>query len=249
MVVMAVFHSCRTSKICTGKMIRRIRDYGKKEPCRDAHKIYIVCEGRETEPNYFSFFEACSSNLEIITIPPTNGTDTIKLMEEAKSQLSGDNRKYTVEYEHGDTVWFVFDTDLNEFEDKIAPLRTFCDEKNSFISDKLDEVKPYKAWNMAQSNPSFEVWLYYHFYTNVPKSDDVEKFASFKDYVNSCISGGFDYQKDPVRLEDAIKNASDNFINNNDGTLACYSTEMIHLGKEILNFTKTELDKLRNKLG
>lgn len=230
-------------------MIRRIRDYGKKEPCRDAHKIYIVCEGRETEPNYFSFFEACSSNLEIIAIPPSVGTDTIKLMEEAKAQLLGNNRKYTVEYEHGDTVWFVFDTDLNEVEGKVEPLRTFCEEQNSSISAELDEVKPYKAWNMAQSNPSFEVWLYYHFYPEAPKTEDIESQKSFKDYVNSCISGGFDYQKDPARLEDAISNASANFYKNSDGTLARYSTEMMILGKEILNFTKSELDKLRNKLG
>lgn len=230
-------------------MIRRIRDYGKKEPCRDAHKIYIVCEGRETEPNYFSFFETCSSNLEIIAIPPTVGTDTIKLMEEAKSQLLGDNRKYTVEYEHGDTVWFVFDTDRNEVEGKVDPLRRFCEEQNLSISAKLDEVKPYEAWNIAQSNPSFEVWLYYHFFAEAPNTEDVESQASFKDYVNSCISGGFDYQKDPARLENAIRNASSNFCKHSDGTLACYSTEMIILGKEILNFTKSELDKLRNKLG
>ena len=46
----------------------------------------------------------CSSNLEIITIPPTDGTDAIKLMEKAKEQLLGEGRTFTVEYEHGDTV-------------------------------------------------------------------------------------------------------------------------------------------------
>jgi len=38
-------------------MIQRRRDYGKREPSRDAHKIYLVCEGKGTEPDYFKFFE------------------------------------------------------------------------------------------------------------------------------------------------------------------------------------------------
>ena len=46
MDVMVVFLSCRTSKTCTGDMIQRRRDYDKREPSRDAHKIYIVCEGK-----------------------------------------------------------------------------------------------------------------------------------------------------------------------------------------------------------
>lgn len=54
---MGGFHSCLTLKICIGNMIRRIKEYAKREPSRDAHKIYIVCEGKGTEPYYFSFFE------------------------------------------------------------------------------------------------------------------------------------------------------------------------------------------------
>ena len=62
MAVMAAYLSCPTSKTCIGDMIRRIRDYSKREPSRDAHKIYIICEGKGTEPNYFAFFEGMSSN-------------------------------------------------------------------------------------------------------------------------------------------------------------------------------------------
>ena len=38
---MVVFPSCRTSKTCIGNMIQRRKEYGKREPSRDAHKIYI----------------------------------------------------------------------------------------------------------------------------------------------------------------------------------------------------------------
>lgn len=152
MVAMEASHSCRTLRICIGKMIQRRKDYGKREPSRDAHKIYIVCEGKGTEPDYFAFFEGLSSNLQVITIPPTEGrTDPLKLMERAKQVLLGDNREYSVEYENGDTVWFVIDTDTWEKEGKIAPLRDFCSEQNTNISRIFDEIKVYDAWNVAQS--------------------------------------------------------------------------------------------------
>ena len=249
MAVMVVFLSCRTSKICIGNMIQRRRDYDKREPSRDAHKIYIVCEGKGTEPNYFAFFEGLSSNLQVITIPPTDGTDPLKLMERAKQVLIGDGRDYTLEYEHGDTVWFVVDTDTWEQEGKITPLREFCAQKNAAISSEYDEVKAYSAWNVAQSNPCFEIWLYYHFYENRPIQEEVEKYASFKEYVHNSISGGFNFEKDPVRLEDAIMNTKNNFSLDKSISILIFASEMYRLGAEIDGFVKTDILKLKNKLG
>ncbi len=230
-------------------MIQRRKDYSKHEPTKDSHKIYVICEGKGTEPDYFAFFEGLSSNLQVITIPPTTGTDPLKLMELSKEILAGENRQFTVNYQYGDTVWFVIDTDSWETEGKIAPLRRYCTEKNQHITDELDEVKPYNAWNVAQSNPSFEIWLYYHIYDSKPKDEEVANAHSFKEFVGKSISGGFDCQSHPVYLEDAIKHSMSNFSRNNDGLLEKYTTEMHVLGHEILNFTKLELDKLKNKIG
>ena len=41
-------------------MITRRKDYTKHAPSKDASKIYIVCEGAETEKGYFNFFEGLS---------------------------------------------------------------------------------------------------------------------------------------------------------------------------------------------
>ena len=249
MADMAVFLSCRTSKICIGDMIQRRREYGKREPSRDAHKIYIVCEGMGTEPDYFAFFEGLSSNLEVVTIPPKEGNDPMKLMDQAKQKLVGEEREYTVDYRQGDTVWFVIDTDEWENQGKIAPLRDFCVAQNASISEKWDEVKTYHAWNVAQSNPCFEIWLYYHFYDIKPNMDEVEECVSFKEFVFNHISGGFDFSKDPVRLDDAVANAEKHHALYDKGLLKPYSTEMYVLGKEINGFVKSDLKKLRNKLG
>ena len=128
-------------------------------------------------------------------------------------------------------------------------MRDFCANQNASISEKWDEVKTYRAWNVAQSNPCFEIWLYYHFYDNKPNPDEVEECASFKEFVFNHISGGFDFTKDPVRLEDAIANAEKHCSFDEKGLLKDYSTEMFVVGKEIDGFVKSDLKKLRNKLG
>lgn len=230
-------------------MIARRKDYSKKEPSRDSHKIYIVCEGTGTEPNYFSFFDGLSSNLQIITIPPENGTDPVKLMELARMAFMGDDRRYTIDYLQNDCVWFIIDTDSWEKEGKIDPLRKFCDELNSGICKQFDEVKSYPAWNVAQSNPSFEIWLYYHFYSEKPTEAEVEKSVTFKEFVNALIQGGFNFNTDQTRLPDAIINAENNFsVNSISNSPELYSTEMHILGKEIYSFVKNDLAKLKNKL-
>ena len=230
-------------------MITRRKDYIKKSPSRDASKIYIVCEGAETEKNYFGFFEGLSSNLKLIVIPPDEGTDPLKLMGLAKRELLDETRRYTLDFMQNDKVWFAIDTDSWEAEGKVLPLRNFCEDQNRMIKDRYDEVKPYRAWNVAQGNPCFEIWLYYHLYDSVPSSEDMEKHPSVKAFVDNCIAGGFDFQKDPARLKDAIENAEKNFFRNDNGNPDVFATEQYLLGKEIFGFVSAELQKLRNKLG
>ena len=230
-------------------MITRRKDYSKKAPSKDSKKIYIICEGKGTEKDYFSFFEGLSSNLELIIIPPEEGTDPIKLMELAKRKFLSDTSQNTLNYLEKDKIWFAIDTDTWEKENKIKPLREFCSKLNQEFPEAYSEVKRYSAWNVTQSNPSFEIWLYYHHYKDVPHREEVESYTSIKSFVNAKISGGFDFQTDPVRLKDAIKNSKKNFHTQKNGNPDLFSTEQFYLGEEMLSFVKTELDKIRNKMG
>lgn len=182
-------------------------------------------------------------------IPPEEGTDPLKLMELAHRELLDETRTHTLDFMQNDKVWFAIDTDTWEDEGKIQPLRDFCAYQDSHISDKYDEVKPYPAWCVAQSNPCFEIWLYYHLYDTVPDIEDIKRHPSVKAFVNHCIAGGFDYQKDQARLKDAIENAEKVFSRKDNGNPELFSTEQYLLGKEIYGFVNTELQKLRNKLG
>lgn len=229
-------------------MITRRKDYTKREPSKNASKIYIVCEGAETEKNYFSFFEGLSSNLQLIVIPPEEGTDPLKLMDLAQLILLSETGRYSLDFKQKDQVWFAIDTDSWEKEGKIQPLRDFCVAQNDNIVRKYSEVKPYQAWNVAQSNPCFEIWLYYHHYNTLPDENTVKECPSVKAFVNSLVAGGFDFQKDPARLDDAIRNTETKFSRQDNGNPALFSTEQFLLGKEIFSFVGSEIRKLKNKL-
>lgn len=160
-------------------------------PSKDAQKIYVFCEGDDREKNYFDFFSGLSSNLEVIAITPYNHRSSPNnLMMRAEELFEGETPVYTLDYDQKDIIWFVVDTDEWEEQGLIKRLRTFCAEKNT--------GKNYIAWNVAQSNPSFEIWLYYHIYGTKPNDEDVSSYTSFKEYVNSKISGGFDSGLMPI---------------------------------------------------
>lgn len=229
-------------------MITRRRDYSKQEPTKDARKLYIFCEGAGTEPDYFGFFEGLSCNLEVITIPPEDGTDPLKLMELAKHKLLDEGSKFLMDYYANDSVWFVIDTDTWEKEGKIRPLREFCITKNEEFPGRYSEVKPYSAWNVVQSNPCFEMWLYYHFFNEKPDQDVVMSRPTFKSFVNDSISGGFNFQSDPAKVDVAIENAKATETRNSDGDLALYSTEVYKLAEIIVPFVQPHLVRLKGKM-
>lgn len=229
-------------------MITRRKDYSKQLPSKDARKMYLFCEGAGTEQDYFTFFKELSSNLEIITIPPESGTDPLKLMELAKSKLIEEDSRYIMDYRASDSVWFVIDTDTWEKEGKITPLREFCATNNNMFPEKYTEVKPYSAWNVVQSNPCFEIWLYYHFFSDTPNLEEIAKHPSFKAFVGSVISGGFDFQNDPVRVVSAVKNAKATIKRNEEGKLELFSTEVYELAEVIIPFARQHLDRLKGKM-
>ncbi|TGX81397.1 RloB domain-containing protein [Palleniella muris] len=213
-------------------MITRRKDYTKKDPLKDASKIYIISEGTDSEIKYFNFFVGLSSNLELIVIPSVNGTDPLKLMELAKDKFLGQNRICSLECREKDQVWFVIDTDTWEQEGKITPLREFCAAQNSDILKTYDEIKAYNAWNVAQSNPCFEVWLYYHHYDSLPEIESVPYGCSIKKYVDSLIADGFDYECDPSRIQFAIERAENVCRYNDDHKLEWFATELFKLARK-----------------
>lgn len=214
--------------------------------------VYLSCAKATTEPKYFGFFEKLSPRLDVIPIPSEDGkTDPIKLMQWAVENLIS-RKAFDVDFYQGDTVWFVIDTDEWEEQGKISVLRQFCQQQNEALKETIKkqhyEKKPYNAWLVAQSNPCFEIWEYYHIYDEIPVIEEVEKYATFKEFVNAVIKGGFDSNTMPVELVKAISNAKSNFSKDDEGRLKLYATEVCLLAEEMLPFVKRDIDRLRNML-
>lgn len=216
--------------------LTRNKIYAKLETDKEAKKVYIFCEGNVTEIDYFKYFQGFSSNIDIIPIPSLNDkSDPVKLKENAQLIFEGSETvspKYRLSPDYQDEVWFVIDTDRWNEGDKIQQLKNYCAENN----------KKYNGWFVAQSNPSFEIWLYYHFHAAKPTDSDVAKSASFKEFVHKTLKGGFDNRKMPIEIQTAIKNSIQNLKMQGDQP-DLYSTEVHNVGKVIVRFVKQQLDK------
>ena len=120
----------------------RIRNQRKKEPNlnrREATRtilpsILIVCEGRNTEPDYFNNFRISSLRIKAVG----EGYNSVSLVERAE-ELAGRG--------DFDQVWCVFDKDD-------------CSDEDFNNAIKMAEEKGYKV---GYSNQAFEYWLLLHF--------------------------------------------------------------------------------------
>lgn len=198
------------------------RTFEKKEPFRSASLFVIICEGEKREPQYFEFFDGLTSKIKIRAIPSSEGKSApIHLIENANEA----EQKFEVVED--DDIWFVIDID--RWRDGIHLLQEECRKK--------------KNWNAAISNPCFEVWLYYHFESNPPNLQAPETCGNWKSLLPTINNGGFDSNRHPTLLENAIVNAKNNL--SETGYLPNVgSTQVFRLGERILPFVKSLLFEL-----
>ena len=213
-------------------MILRSRSYARKEPDRDATLYVIYCEGSKREPGYFHYFEGLSSRikLEVVKADSQGNNSPSGLYQQACEDIEGSRKDSLSTYEIGvgDHVWFVIDTD--EWDAHIDGLRKGCET--------------HMNWHVAQSNPCFEVWLYYHMASEDAGNIILDGCTAWKNYVNAEIPGGFDSRKHPIHIADAILNAQTHFKTDEHG-VAYGSTEVFKLGKELYPLVSSALEEMR----
>ncbi|MCC8143316.1 MAG: RloB family protein [Tannerellaceae bacterium] len=156
-------------------MILSNRLFTKAEPTRDAKVFYIFCEGKCREYEYFNYFRNISSKIKIEVIPPGEGAPTpTKLYNIACKKLIKTAQNPNPEYQlvsEIDEVWFVIDTD--DWGNKITELRTKSSQQQ---------------WKVAQSNPCFEVWLYYHIHKEKAAFEGMHISKKMEDICKSICS-------------------------------------------------------------
>lgn len=212
-------------------MILKNRLFERREPSRDAKLFIIFCEGKKREPDYFNYFEGICSRIkfEIIPAEQEGNNSPTGLYEIASLNIVQTDENPCPKYTNNpeDEIWFVIDTD--SWGEKIQELRSLC-------------KKSHKNWFIAQSNPCFEVWLYYHFKKEKPSFDGMESAANWKAFLNDeIIPGGFDSRKHPLLLIDAINNSTANHLEDEEAiNLGC--TEVFKLAKNFYPYVKEILN-------
>jgi hypothetical protein len=104
--------------------------------------VYIICEGTDTEILYFKRFRTRYSNIDIRPFPSQHKS-ALTLVQHARDVI----KQEPYYPEDGDVIWCVFDRDSNTDAD---------------IAKAAKRATDY-SYNLAFSNPSFELWFLLHF--------------------------------------------------------------------------------------
>lgn len=168
-----------------------------KRPKRATKRtVLIVCEGKETERNYFDGLkrtDEVTKNYAVRVIPGKGGS-RLQIVQHAVKQQKSLNK---------DECWCVLDTErLNNPETK----RDFQDALDLAAANNIE---------LAISNPSFEVWLVAHFQRTSRTFNDGDAAVNYLDSLFKATLNR-DYEKNDKdifdclrdRLSDAIANAA-----------------------------------------
>lgn len=216
-------------------MILTKRLFERVPPSREARSIYIFCEGAKREYEYFEYFKELESriNIEVYKLHPHENNSPLGLLRIAEKcilkTIENPNPKYS--FIEGDEVWIVLDTDMDRDESREPQIQN--------IKKRCNELE---NWCLVQSNPCFEVWLYYHLNSNKQDFINSEMCSEWKQLVNSTIRGGFDSRKHPIYIKTASINAEKNFNLIDEDKLDVGSTNVYNLANSIIPLLGSKLE-------
>ncbi len=218
-------------------------DYVKGSPTIEATVIFIISGGSRRERDYFHpiFIETGLRRIRIaFRSKEGQGLKPYELKQLAEdfvntSTFVSETREH-FQIEDGDIIYLLQDVD--EFGEIIKPYIT-----------AVSETSPIK-WII--SNPSFEVWLFYHYFDNPkPLKDGLalnerDRSNWLKEHLNKIIPGGIQPTKALFQTKIAIQN-SIKCYSETDGCPNVFCTQMHHLAIAVADAMGTELDDMLKK--
>lgn len=215
-------------------MILRNRNFNRVPASKDAKNIYIFCEGGKREYDYFIQFKGFDSriNIEVYKITDGENNSPQGLFEIAQDAFGFTGKKPIYEFIEGDEVWLVFDVDPDKLESRVSQMEMViptCKELN---------------WNIAISNPCFEVWLYFHFKDEL--IDNLESCSEWKSLLGATY-GGFDSRQHFVLITNAISRARKHYKEVNDLVPDFGRTRVFSLGEVIVEIMGNKIEKIRDR--
>ncbi len=220
-------------------MLLKNRLFERQAPSKKAKSIYIFCEGKKREYQYFSYFRELDSrvNVEPYKLNASENNSPKGLLEIAKVYIfaTEDNPAPKYNFQQNDEVWIVVDVDKDKHESRkpqVAEIKEFC--KNN------------QSWFIVQSNPCFEVWLFYHFFQTPQNFVNDDVCSGWKTYLNELQPGGFDSRRHSLLIQNAVRNSKPNF-NFDDKEPAKGKTEVYLLAESMLVFLRDKIQAALRK--
>lgn len=146
----------------------------------------IVCEGKQTEPNYFKGLKKkindIYENKVDVLIPEIDikgtGENTTSLVKYTDKYVNYSSKRYG-------EVWVVFD-------------------KDDYSDEQFDKAIRSCDYNVAWSNPNFELWLLSHF-------KRIDRYISKEDVLKELCrefqkNGLGNYEKNDKNIFDKVTN-------------------------------------------
>ena len=157
--------------------------------------IYIICEGKQTEINYFKHFRTRNCPIDVVPL-----TSKYTAAEHLVSNAGALTSQMSYHPEEGDQIWCVFDRD---------------DNTNEMLSRAKQEAQR-RGYKIAFSNPSLEIWFLYHFCdqaTEVSNCDSAMKLLKQKGRLEDYEKNRDVYAKLKPMQNVAIKRANKRISN------------------------------------
>ena len=242
-------HSDKTEKAAVSEKDKSLSvgkmssDYLKGEATIETKIVFIISGGDKREKDYFKMLmkDRHIRRLKIAFVSKKGqGLVPSQMFELAKEYLF--NKRFVTETDSfsidaDDTLYLV--QDMDEFE---VDIRT--------MFDKGDEIQQ-ATWIV--SNPSIEVWLFYHKF-DTPKGyldEGLKKPLSersqwLKKKLDALVPGGINPINAFADIRIAIANSKANYKEYN-GLPDVYSTQMHILAEDILNTLGNEFDEMRQR--
>jgi RloB-like protein len=199
----------------------------------------IVCEGEQTEPNYFKSFKTNVKSFVYTIDTLGEGSNTKNLVKRTINYRNKSSQQY-------DSVWAVFD------KDSFSP--------NNFNSAIL--LAENNNVKVGWSNEAFELWYLLHFQYRNTSMSRTEYKTAIEDEINAKIAAQskskkpkkFVYRKNSEEIyfilekygnqKQAITNAKKLILNQNCSNFAIHNPcTRVHLLVEELNGDSLELNE------
>jgi RloB-like protein len=181
----------RKAKVDNAILKRQRTNWKRTQAVRNKRKYYlVVCEGSETEPNYFEAFknDLPKAVLDVYEFKiEGTGFNTLSLVAEAE-RIKTNLQKQTMR--PVDKIWIVFDRD------------SFAPQDFNAAIERCNQTKNMEA---AWSNEAFELWylLHFHFYNTAMSRKQYQQLI--EENLRPFLGNDYKYEKNSKNMYAVLK--------------------------------------------